>query len=199
MHNKTSCLQKVAILLWLLPAFWWGWVLPCLLLPICFPHLSGSLPFLSASQNWLTGTWLRLQDASGWRKFTPLHFLAAFDNRGRRTCIYEHVLLFEKWKDCIGNCYASEQVLITILLKKICNSTVMLEDSTWTSINLWLGQYLQSALYIELVCFLTYQGFSFNWVILTQIGRELRHMTIGGLQQSVRKVMLLSNIEQLKN
>lgn len=37
MHNKTSCLQKVAILLWLLPAFWWGWVLPCLLLPICSP------------------------------------------------------------------------------------------------------------------------------------------------------------------
>lgn len=199
MHNKTSCLQKVAILLWLLPAFWWGWVLPCLLLPICSPICQAA--YLSCPHpriDWQAlGQGFKMQVAE---ENSPLCiFSLPLTTGGEEHAFMSMYCYLKNGKTALATVMPLSRCWSLSYLKNICNSAVMLEDSTWTSINLWLGQYLQSALYIELVCFLTYQGFSFNWVILTQIGRELRHMTIGGLQQSVRKVMLLSNIEQLKN
>lgn len=122
-----------------------GWVAPLPLSPICSPICR--MVFLSCPcprTDWQAfGN--RHQNESDWWKFTVLLFLTPFDNRERRTCIYECALLFAEQKASTGNCYAYEQVLITVLLTKISNSAVIPESPLWTRTNLQLGQCLQNA------------------------------------------------------
>lgn len=62
-------------------------------LPHLLPHLPDGFSFLPLPRtDWQTfGN--RHRNASDWWKFIALHFLIAFDNRERRTCIYEYAVI----------------------------------------------------------------------------------------------------------
>ena len=119
------------------------------------PHLPDSFSFVPLPQKTWQTFGNRHQNASDWWKFTALHFLIAFDNREKRTCICGYALLCVEQKDSIGNCCSSEQVMITILLTKICNSAAIAKSPSWTRTNLQLEQWLKNASDVELALLFT--------------------------------------------